>query len=306
MGTIHDLLVAKGKQGTLNLDVRREVIEAATEYLGNEDTGIGFLFSGWCQAALPHKRLPDGQDWQVDAENISLIVESGARPGLNGKPVNVGVPFGARARMILFYLQSEALRTQSPEVRLGSSMRDWLERMGIPWGGGVVKAVREQSERIAYCRLTFHMRRGGKVGLLNQNIIEAAMFEPSMDGSGKLLAENARLSDGFFQQLQKHPVPIEEAAVKALSNNSQGLDVYAWLAYRLHALSKPQPVSWKALKAQFGLGIGRMVDFRRLFLANVQLALAVYPDAKIEVGDGGMILHPSRPPVAPRQLAPGS
>ena len=40
----------------------------------------------------------------------------------------------------------------------------------------------------------------------------------------------------IFEQLKKHPVPLEEAAIKALSNNAPALDAYLWLVYRLHAL----------------------------------------------------------------------
>jgi hypothetical protein len=43
----------------------------------------------------------------------------------------VGVPFGSRARLILLYLQTQALRSRSREVELGRSMREWLRRMGI-------------------------------------------------------------------------------------------------------------------------------------------------------------------------------
>jgi Plasmid encoded RepA protein len=102
--------------------------------------------------------------------------------------------------------------------------------------------------------------------------------------------------------LQKHPVPIEEAAVRAIANNSMAIDIYAWLAYRLHVLTKPTPVSWRALKQQFGISFSRLDNFRVTFSLNLRLALAVYRDAKVEDEPGGLLLYPSRPPVAPRQI----
>ncbi len=48
---------------------------------------------------------------------------------------------------------------------------------------------------------------------------------------------------------------------------------------------------------QFGAGFGRLDNFRMRFLPNLKLALAVYPEARVEVGDNGLVLHPSRPPV---------
>jgi len=306
MGNVHRLLSGKGKEAALEAAFDRSEIEAAAAYLADEDSGVGFLYSGWCQAALPHRRLPDAQPWQVKGERITLIVEPGSRPGPGDAPVPVGVPYGSRARLILLYLQSEALRTRSREVELGRSLRVWLHRMGIPIGGKSVAGVREQAERLSRCRLTFHMAAGaGRVGLLNQSIVDTAIFlnDAGSDGQGGLFVETARLSETFFEQLQKHPVPLEEAAIRAVNNNSMALDLYAWLAYRLHALGAPRPISWVALRAQFGAGFGRLRDFRPVFAANLRLALAVYPAAKVDMDAAGLTLHPSKPPVSPRRTA---
>jgi replication initiator protein len=302
MGTVHDIIEAHGRQAALGFDLDRVVVEAASAYMADEDSGIGFLYSGWCQAALPHKRLPDDKGWQVEGDRLRLVVEPGMRPGPGG-PVHVGVPFGSRARLILIYLQSEALRTSSREVVLGRSLNAWLERMQIPVGGKSFDAVREQTERISRCRLTFEIRKGNRVGMTSQNIVDTAIFlDPAEDGlQGSLFAQNARLSEAFFEGLKRHPVPFEEAAIGALSNNSQAMDIYIWLAYRLHSLAKPTPLSWIALKAQFGAGYAAMNNFKIRFLPNLKLALAVYPAAKVEDdGERGLILHPSPAPVTKR------
>src|SRR3712207_1158830 len=57
--------------------------------------------------------------------------------------------------MILLYLQTQAIRTGSREVELGRSMRDWLGRIGLSWGGNTGRALREQAARIAVCNLRF-------------------------------------------------------------------------------------------------------------------------------------------------------
>ncbi len=304
MGTVHDILESNGRQATLQFDFDRQVVEAAASYMADEDGGVGFLYSGWCQAALPHRRLPDSKGWQVSGDRFCLIVEPGMRRGLGGEPVHVGVPFGSRARLILIYLQSEALRTGGREVVLGTSLRDWLERMKIPVGGKNLAIVREQTERISRCRLTFEVRQGNRIGLANQNIMDSAIFlEPAeAEIQSSLFAQTARLSEPFFEGLKKHPVPIEEAAIGAVSNNSIAIDIYVWLAYRLHSLSKPTSISWRALKGQFGAGFAEMRNFKTKFLPNLRLALAVYPAARVDEDDQGrgLVLHPSKPPVAER------
>ncbi len=308
MGEVHDILGAKGRQATLQLDFDRQVVEAAAAYMADEDGSIGFLYSGWCQAALPHRRLPDHKGWQVAGDRYCLIVEPGMRRGSGGEPVHVGVPFGSRARLILIYLQSEALRTSSREVVLGKSLRQWLGRMGIPIGGKNLGIVREQTERISRCRLTFEVRQGNRLGLANQNIMDSAIFlEPEEEEGtqGSLFAQTARLSEAFFEGLKRHPVPIQEAAIVAISNNSMAIDIYVWLAYRLHSLSKPTPLSWRALKTQFGAGFAAMNNFKTKFVPNLKLAMAVYPEARVQddYEGRGLVLFPSRPPVAEKLIA---
>jgi replication initiator protein len=177
MGAVHTLVADKGRQGALELNAfERDVVEAAAAYLGDEDTAIGYLYSGWCQAALPHRRLADTEGWQIQSEHTSLIVEPGMRLGAAGKPIPVGIPYGSRAKLILIYLQTEAIRTQSREIELGRSLRAWLTRLGITVSGPSAAAVRDQAERISRCRLTFQIQKGRATGLVNQNIVDEAIF----------------------------------------------------------------------------------------------------------------------------------
>lgn len=310
MGTVHQLIAEHGRRGAIALGtVDREIIEAAAKYMGDEDSGLGFIYSGWAQCALPHRRLGNDEPWQVASERVRLVIQPGLRPvGDEGELESVGVPFGAHARLILLYLQSEALRTGSREVELGASLRQWMTRLGIQPGGSAFRSVREQAERISRCRLTFHIQGGGgRSALVNQSVVDRALFieEEDEGGQGRLNLEVAKLSEGYFEQLQKHPVPLEEAAIKALANNSAAIDAYIWLAYRLHVLTSDKLVTWKALKAQFGQSYKELYHFKSKWPKALSLALAVYPEALVEIADQGVVLKPSRPPVAPKIHAIG-
>jgi hypothetical protein len=307
MGMVHDLLDTKGKQATRNLiDGRRgpRIVEAAASWSADEDLGTGYIYSGWCQTALPHRRPSDNTAiWKLETDSMTLLVEPGVRVQPGGQPIHVGVPFGAIARLILIYLQSEALRTGSRDIELGGSLRAFLGRLGITVGGKTVALVREQAERISRCRLTFHGATRGFSVLVNQNIIDVAMFVDAIgaEGQGTLIVETARLSESFFQQLRQHGVPLDESAIRAIHNSSMALDVYCWLAYRLHALTAPKAITWAALAGQFGAGIKLRKHFKPAFTEGLELAQAVYRDARIEVTETGVILKPSPPPV--RKLA---
>jgi hypothetical protein len=230
-------------------------------------------------------------------------VQPGVRPSLTGDAISVGVPYGSRARLIILFLQSEALKTHSREVELGKTLHAWLRRLEIPIGGKSMAAVRDQAERISRCRMSFQIKQGTRTGLVNQSILDTAMFIEDDSTQGSLFIEKAKLSEMFFEQLKKHPVPIEENAITMIANNSMAIDVYCWLAYRLHSLSVPKLVTWKALHAQFGRGLARLDHFRWYFTQNVNLALAVYPDAKVDIDGRGLVLNPSRPPVAPKVVS---
>lgn len=301
MSAVHELLEARGKQAAIQAGVDRGVVEAASLYMSDEDGSLGFAFSGWAQCALPHRRLDDDARWEIAGERVRLVVEPGLRPTSDDGPMeHVGVPYGSVARLILLFLQTEALRKRTREVELGGSLRQWLTKIGASIGGSNARAVRDQAERISRCRLTFHIQGSGKIGLVNQSIVDRALFIENDSRQGRLSLETAKLSEGFFEQLMKHPVPIEEAAIKAISNNPAALDAYLWLAYRLHVLSGDKLITWKALKSQFGTGYKELFHFKPRFTQALALATAVYPAAKIEVLEQGVVLKPSRPPVMPK------
>jgi hypothetical protein len=107
-----------------------------------------------------------------------------------------------------------------------------------------------------------------------------------------------RLSASFYEQLRRHPVPIWEPALGHIANQSMAIDVYIWLSYRLHCLRQPTPITWAALHGQFGAGFKNLAQFKPHFTQAVNMALMVYPDARVDIQKVGLVLHPSRPPVA--------
>ena len=149
MGDVHDLLDAKGKQQARAMAEGRRgprIVEAAAAWAADEDIGTGYMYSGWCQTALPHRRPADNAAiWKLETDSMTLLVEPGVRVAHGGEPVHVGVPFGAIARLVLIYLQSEALRTGSRDVELGGSLRAFLGRLGISVGGKTARLVARAS-----------------------------------------------------------------------------------------------------------------------------------------------------------------
>jgi hypothetical protein len=175
MGEVHKLLTEHGKQVLLRSEVDRRVLDAAAAYMAAEEGKLA-LSMPVGQASLPHRRLADDAHWEIQTDRVSLIVQPGLRAIPGQSPVSVGVPYGSRARLIILYLQTEAIRTGSREIELGRSLHAWLKLLDIPIGGKSMKDVRDQAERISRCRLTFQISTAGRSGLVNQNILDSAMF----------------------------------------------------------------------------------------------------------------------------------
>lgn len=306
MGTIHNLILKHGREEARRIagPNSSQLVDLAACVLADESQDFGVTYSGFCLTSLPHKRLNDDQRWVREQGRVSLLVEPGCERRRDGTFVPIGVPFGAKARLILIYLQTEALRNRSREVELGKSMNDWLGRLGIEAGGSTYRAVQEQANRISLCRLTFYWSGDQSSGFQKENIVTSGINMSSRDSiQDSLWKSTVLLSETFFNALTQHPVPVLESAIKSLSSSSMSIDVYIWLAYRLHILSKPQPISWPALFAQFGGGFGHIWSFKPKFKVVLDQALAVYQDANVTLSDDGIILHPSPPPVPKKALA---
>jgi Plasmid encoded RepA protein len=100
-------------------------------------------------------------------------------------------------------------------------------------------------------------------------------------------------------------VPLDERAIANLSNSAMGLDIYMWLAQRLHRVipTKPQFIPWTAVKEQFGWNYGKMFKFKDVFHTTLRNVKTQYPGARFTLDGKGMILFNSPPPVSKRIYA---
>ncbi len=282
---------------------RRRQVDIAAEVLADEAQQIGITYSGFCLTGFPHKRLADDAAWEKNGHNVTLLVEPGRLKAGSGPAQLVGVPYGARARIIMIYLQTQSIRTNSREVQLGRSMRDWMGRMGVAVGGETARALRDQARRISACHIRFFwstIDEGGRQGdaFSNGSIVRNGLFfREETDEQGALFEDTVTLDEAFFTALRDHPVPLLESAIRELKEKSLALDVYIWLAYRLHSLNRPTRLSWPALYAQFGTGFRVARQFKSYFIDALGAALAAYPDARIDLETDGICMHPSRPPI---------
>jgi hypothetical protein len=293
---IHRLIAEHGVEEARRRAVtkhERALVDAAYQVLSEEAERLGFTYSGFALTCLPHKPQTD-PIWRREGHNLTMLIQS----GVNRAGTSLGVPYGSYARFILLFLQSQAIKTNNREIELGRSMRVWLGNMGLSIGGTTYRMVNEQARRISGCTLTFYADRDNKEVMRRGGFVDGAItLTEVINDQPSLWQERVLLNEEFYRALHSHPVPLSEAALRAIGPRSMVLDIYIWLAYRLHALKTDVDVSWLSLAAQFGAGYRRLRDFRAGFVEGLELALAVYPEARVSIEEKGITLRPSRPAV---------
>lgn len=286
---------------------------------------LTFNHSGLCQTSLPHARpATNSLVWKRQSGRFTLMVRPGVINGAtamgamtsNGKTPEkgeedyVGVPFGPKARLIMFHLQTEGLKSRT--VSLGKNLSAFLRSLGLEVRGGprgTIRPIREQALRIGRCTFTMQWDGDGNNGTIiaDTNIVDGMQFwnPTSEDWSGEV-----QLSQRFHDHLKEHAVPLDRRGIAMLSNNSLGLDLYALLAYRLPRLTKPLRLSWEQLQGQLGSNEGEMKELARRVREVLPMVRRAYPNAKVEAesqhgrSPGALILSPS-PPAVPKTCVQG-
>ncbi len=266
---------------------------------GNDD--VVFSHSVLCQVGLPRRKTP-GQDFLRKSGDAWVSVQSGWLDEGSG-PVRQPLPYGPIPRLALAWVSTYALRHKTREIPIGNSAAGFLRLMGMGDDGRRYSALRTQMHALAACRLQL----GYKGRTYNGQPIEQFDAWVSMTGLQRTLWPGVLvLSDGYSGTLMDGAVPLDNRALHELKGSALALDVYAWLAQRLHRIEgRSVTLRWKSLREQFAqeyVGKNAVKDFRTKFVHALGDVLMVYPKANVRRIKGGLCLASSPPPVPPRLL----
>jgi hypothetical protein len=299
---MHD---SPGARRVAPLPLTRPLTRQDPALIESDKTGADpqFLHAVLCQLGLPRSPTPS-RTFERTSGRASLSLQAGRT--FNGlKWVDQPLPSGTRPRLVLINLCSEAVRTRSSEVDVGSSVREFLRRLNIDPGGESMAQFRRQMLALSSCHMTLAMMTAQGPAQVDAKPIDAFQaWHTDENGQQSLWPGYIRLTDKFFESLLDHAVPLETEAIGKLQNSAFALDVYSWLAHRLCRVSDANGIvlSWGALKGQFGQEYADSKNFKRKFQEALQKATDVYKDARLETVPGGLRLLPSKPPV-PRAQA---
>ena len=222
------------------------------------------------------------------------------------------LPYGNLPRLLLAWVCTEVVRTRSRELILGRSLSEFMRTLDIlssDSGGasGVRTRLRNQMKRLfsATVQLIYEDQHGE--ARVSSFIADRTEFwwNARKPNEPSLWESKIELSEKFFNEIIRHPVPIDMNTLTALKRCALGLDLYLWLVYRTFPLRTPQRITWRQVYRQFGLHPSNasdkrtVLDFRRKVLRELKKIKLAWPELNYSTAPGLLILHPSTPAIAP-------
>lgn len=274
-----------------------------------------FLHSALCAMSLPVRR-PSDESAAIIRQDGQYTLAITPRPVLqridgHQRMAVIGVPYGSLPRLVLIHIMTEAVRTRSRHIVLGTSFTDWMRRMGfrtISYGPrGSATLIKEQLDRLLACEWMIRWDNETSKGDTEFAVKEIKLTNDYAGTNGRQgsFSREIMLTDGFFEHLREHAVPLDENAIRQLRDSATALDLYTWLAYRLPRVSgsRPTTLSWQQLAIHFGNEGKNLRKFRQTIRdAWDRQVSAVYPGARAEFDTAAVRLYASPAPLQRRAL----
>jgi hypothetical protein len=259
---------------------------------------IAYMARILVQVTMPHR---DPKALRLERTNGTLTVRMTA--------LGEGLPYGTIPRLLLAWMTTEAVRTRKPSLVLGTTLNDFLRRLGLIRAGGprgdITRLRRQMLRTFSTAISAIDMDPHGR-GVRDRGAILplAAGWDLWWDAKAPnqmgLLPSTVTLGHEFFTAAVAHPVPIDMRALQALRRSPLALDFYCWLTYRMSYLKRDVTVPWEALHAQFGADYSSVRKFRQKARDALRNVVAAYPLARLDAETRGLVLHPSPPHVRKR------
>ena len=213
------------------------------------DPDLGFMARLLALCSLP--RTNPGNRLQYVRRNGPYKL--GMTAGLDNK-----LPFGNLPRLILAWVCTEAVRTQSRVLVLGASLSEFMRTLGMEDRSGSPRGdrtrLRNQMDRLFHSHVQLIYEDEQHKASVSSQVADRTdlWWNPKRPDEPSLWDSKILLSEPFFNEIVSHPVPLDMNTLKALKRCALGLDLYLWLVYRTFPLRAPQRITWKQVYRQFG------------------------------------------------------
>ena len=221
------------------------------------------------------------------------------------------LPYGNLPRLLLAWVCTEVVRTQSRTLRLGATLSEFMRQLGMQSmsGGprGQQTRLQNQMERLFRCSVELAHRTDAGVHVVADHVASTMNLwwnpkrpdEPVLWGVSTI-----EIGEKFFNEILACPVPLDMNVLKAMKRSPLGIDLYLWLTYRLFGMTEPFSLTWRQLYRQFGVNPGRadratLSNFRADVLRELRKLKDAWPGLDYSTPKGCLRLKPTRPRIAP-------
>lgn len=300
---------------------------------GNPDDeclDVSFMSRSFCLSGLPLRKQFEREKgtrktaepqreinvFSRNDERFSLTI--GTQPVVlpGGEHLSVGLPYGAKARLLILWMTTQARANTSGDrwLEIGR-IEPWLTEVGVTPHPDAVTMTKEQLVRLTFATFTMILRKEGVDFFRSDRLTEAAVFQEDdlhHYAEGNLARVRfplgVELSEKAYRRFTSNDViPVATEALRKISSSAMAIDILLYLSYRLPLIGKgdSELLTWKKLITQFGNGEPRS-KFRQVFEASIGKALDAYQGADVDVTEEGLVLRYSDPAVVRKMFAVGA
>ena len=220
------------------------------------------------------------------------------------------LPFGNLPRLLLAWASTEAVKTGKRDLVLGRSLSGFMRKLGMSDDSGSPRGdrtrLRNQMKRLFNASIQLIYEDATVAATASSFVADRSVFwwNERKPDEPVLFDSKIRLGEAFFNEIIRHPVPIDMNTLKALKRCALGLDLYLWINYRTFALRAPLRLSWRQVYRQFGPNPDEpshdaIQNFRRRVLRELKKIKLAWPGLNYSTDRGLLILHPSPTTIAP-------
>lgn len=266
-----------------------------------EPAEIGFIPRWMSQVSLPLRNQKNAIEFVRKNGSVKMVVLS---------PSFIGLPYGNIPRLLLLYLVTSAIRTKKQDILLGSSVSEFLSRLGIGYTGGSTGSFtryKQQAIRLfsssfsvfwdSHFELFSGTNKVKSIDISNFKSLPLAdsyqLFRSVVPGEARSygLGLTVHISDYFWNDLKQHkPIPVDLRIVAGLKHSAFALDIYFWLVYRFYNHSADGIfISSQNLQNQFGTAGSDIHSFMRHFASQLQMiSIFMNDDFSYKINDKGI------------------
>lgn len=306
---------------------REKQMDSLQDIGETQNPEMGFMSRMLTLCSLPRTDVGDRLQYKRQNGPYKLIMIAGGDNKL---------PYGNLPRLLLAWVCTEVVRTRQRQLTLGSSLASFMHELGIYSDSGGRRGdrtrLKTQIDRLFNCHIDMIYEPKGqpKAETGGRFAPKTVLWWDYKTPEQQTLFQSwILLGEELFNEIIKHPVPLDMRILKAMRRSSLGLDLYMWLSYKTFALYREQQRmeldqqqgrmprsrarasdrrSWTELYIQFGSDPALASDkttvqnFRKDVLREITKLKLCWPQLDVITLTGRLEIRACQPSITPKAI----